>query len=139
MVSFLPCEPLFLEGDASIPAALASAAQSHDLGSTNQPHQWDTRCGREQVEETGTAQNLLSGWGGREVSTLGSAIPDCLGLQNQWSVMLARASAAKVRGAASEDQWCGLLLMCKLSVFPGLPRVSGRSLGSLHLFLFCLK
>ena len=42
------------------------------------------------------------------MSTLESAVPDCLGVQNQWSVVsaTAQASAAKVSGPSSEDVHC---------------------------------
>lgn len=58
--NFSPCEPLFQEGDAPLPAALITAAQPHDLGSTNQARPWDARCGRKPVRE----QAFWLGWQG---------------------------------------------------------------------------
>lgn len=136
--NFSPYEPLFQEGDAPLPAALITVAQPHDLGSTNQPRPWDARCGREPGEGT----SFLVGVAGR-----------CpLWSQPFQTVLVSRANGQWCQPQLGPQQprlaeppvktsggLCALLLTCRLSVISELPRVSGKFLGSLHLFLFCLN
>lgn len=61
MINFSTCEPLFLAGDVPFLAALVTAHQPRVLGFTNPPRQQDTRCGKQQGEETG----FLVGMAGR--------------------------------------------------------------------------
>lgn len=128
MVNFPHCEPFFLEKDALHPAALAAAAQPRDLGSTNQPSQWDARFGRPQGEETGTTVwNLVSGvigrcalWGQPFRTVLASRANDQWG-QTQFRSSQPRSMELPVE--TSVGLWA-LLLTLTLRVFSGLSGVS---------------
>lgn len=71
----------------------------------------------------------------------GLSSPDMFGVQGPGSgTSMAQDSAAKVRRAPARPvEGCGHPSRVQPQVFSGLPRVSGRYLGSLYLFLFSLN